>query len=52
VRLTPGDDPTHTALAEFYEVPAPGGDDADGMFWISRRAAISAVLTGASARVR
>lgn len=41
VRVTPGDDPTHTALTEFYEVPAPGfgprgGDvDADGVFWIS-----------------
>ena len=41
VRVTPGDDPTHTALTEFYEVPAPGfgprgGDvDTDGVFWIS-----------------
>ena len=41
VRVTPGDDPTHTALAEFYEVSAPGfgprgGDvDTDGVFWIS-----------------
>src|SRR5262249_36410371 len=38
---TPGDDPTHTALTEFYEVPAPGfgprgGDvDTDGVFCIS-----------------
>src|SRR5881296_3094647 len=41
VRVTPGDDPTHTALTEFYEVPAPGfgprgGDvDTDGVFWMS-----------------
>src|SRR5262252_7491913 len=41
VRVMPGDDPTHTALTEFYEVPAPGfgprgGDvDTDGVFWIS-----------------
>jgi hypothetical protein len=41
VRVTPGDDPTHTALTEFYEVPAPGfgprgGDvDTDGVFWVS-----------------
>jgi hypothetical protein len=41
VRVTPGDDPTHTALAEYYEVPAPGfgprgGDvDTNGVFWIS-----------------
>jgi len=40
-RVTPGDDPTHTALTEFYEVPAPGfgprgGDvDTDGVFWMS-----------------
>jgi hypothetical protein len=41
VRVTPGDDPTHTALAEYYEVPAPGfgprgGDvDTNGVFWLS-----------------
>src|SRR6267142_3496488 len=41
VRLAPGADPTHTALAEIYEVPAPGfgprgGDIAsDGVYWVS-----------------
>jgi len=55
VRVMPGDDPTHTALTEFYEVPAPGfgprgGDaDTDGVFWISLARVISAVSTGASA---
>ncbi|MGH9257031.1 MAG: carboxypeptidase-like regulatory domain-containing protein [Vicinamibacterales bacterium] len=41
VRVTPGPDPTATALAELYDVPAPGfgprgGDiDRDGVFWAS-----------------
>jgi hypothetical protein len=41
VRLAPGSDPTHTALAEFYEPPFPGygprgGDiDRNGVFWAS-----------------
>jgi hypothetical protein len=40
-RVVPGDDPTHTALTEFYQPPAPGfgprgGDvDADGVYWVS-----------------
>lgn len=41
VRLVPGPDPTHTALAEIYEPPVPGfgprgGDvDANGVYWVS-----------------
>ena len=41
VRVAPGPDPTHTALTEIYEPPAPGfgprgGDvDANGVFWVS-----------------
>lgn len=41
VRVAPGADPTHTALAEIYEPPAPGygprGGDIDrkGVFWAS-----------------
>ena len=41
VRVAPGPDPTHTALTEIYEPPAPGfgprgGDvDANGVFWAS-----------------
>jgi hypothetical protein len=41
VRVVPGDDPTHTALTEFYQPPAPGfgprgGDvDADGVYWVA-----------------
>jgi hypothetical protein len=41
VRVLPGPDPTHTAISEVYEVPAPGygprgGDiDGDGVFWLS-----------------
>jgi hypothetical protein len=41
VRVAPGDDPTHTALTEYYEVAAPGfgprgGDvDTNGVFWTS-----------------
>jgi hypothetical protein len=41
VRLNPGPDPTHTALAEIYEPPLPGygprgGDiDGNGVFWAS-----------------
>jgi hypothetical protein len=41
VRVTPGSDPTHTALTEIYEPPAPGfgprgGDvDANGVYWVS-----------------
>jgi hypothetical protein len=41
VRVMPGDDPTRTAITEFYEVPAPGfgprgGDlDTNGVFWAS-----------------
>ena len=41
VRVDPGPDPTHTALAEVYEPPFPGygprgGDiDRDGVFWAS-----------------
>jgi hypothetical protein len=41
VRLVAGDDPTHTALAEIYNVPMPGfgprgGDiDKDGVVWVS-----------------
>jgi hypothetical protein len=41
VRVAPGADPTHTALAEIYEPPFPGygprgGDiDRNGVFWVS-----------------
>jgi hypothetical protein len=41
VRIAPGADPTHTALAEIYNVPAPGfgprGADIDkkGVVWVS-----------------
>ena len=41
VRVTPGPDPTHTALTEIYEPPLPaygarGGDiDRNGVFWAS-----------------
>ena len=41
VRVAPGADPTHTALTEIYEPPAPGfgprgGDiDRNGVFWAS-----------------
>jgi hypothetical protein len=41
VRVVPGEDPTHTALTEFYQPPAPGfgprgGDvDADGVYWVA-----------------
>jgi len=41
VRVVPGSDPTNTALAEIYDVPAPGfgprgGDvDTQGVFWAS-----------------
>ncbi|HWZ66531.1 MAG TPA: carboxypeptidase-like regulatory domain-containing protein [Stellaceae bacterium] len=41
VRVDPGPDPTHTALAEIYEPPSPGygprgGDiDRNGVFWAS-----------------
>jgi hypothetical protein len=41
VRVDPGSDPTHTALAEIYEPPMPGygprgGDiDSKGVFWAS-----------------
>jgi hypothetical protein len=41
VRVAPGPDPTHTALTEIYEPPAPGfgprgGDvDGDGVYWVS-----------------
>ncbi len=41
VRVDPGSDPTHTALAEIYEPPLPGygprgGDiDSNGVFWAS-----------------
>jgi hypothetical protein len=41
VRVNPGSDPTHTALAEIYEPPLPGygprgGDiDRNGVFWVS-----------------
>jgi hypothetical protein len=41
VRVAPGADPTHTAIAEIYEPPAPGygprgGDiDRNGVYWIS-----------------
>jgi hypothetical protein len=41
VRVAPGVDPTHTALAEVYEPPFPGygprgGDiDRNGVFWVS-----------------
>jgi hypothetical protein len=40
-RTVPGPDPTHTALTEYYDVPAPGfgprgGDvDRDGVYWVS-----------------
>jgi len=41
VRVAPGPDPTHTALTEIYEPPAPGfgprgGDvDGNGVYWVS-----------------
>jgi hypothetical protein len=41
VRVAPGSDPTHTALTEIYEPPAPGygprgGDvDRNGVYWVS-----------------
>lgn len=41
IRVTPGDDPTHTALTEIYEPPAPGygprgGDvDKNGVYWVA-----------------
>jgi hypothetical protein len=41
VRVVPGPDPTHTALTEIYEPPAPGfgprgGDvDSNGVYWVS-----------------
>jgi len=41
VRVMPGADPTHTALTEIYEPPAPGfgprgGDvDSNGVYWVS-----------------
>ena len=41
VRVVPGSDPTHTALTEIYEPPAPGfgprgGDvDSNGVYWVS-----------------
>jgi hypothetical protein len=41
VRVTPGTDPTHTALTEIYEPPSPGygprgGDiDRNGVYWAS-----------------
>ena len=41
VRVLPGPDPTHTALTEIYEPPAPGfgprgGDvDSNGVYWVS-----------------
>jgi hypothetical protein len=41
VRVQPGPDPTHTALTEIYQPPAPafgprGGDvDAGGVYWVS-----------------
>jgi hypothetical protein len=41
VRVVPGSDPTHTALTEIYEPPAPGfgprgGDvDGNGVYWVS-----------------
>ena len=41
VRVNPGPNPTHTALAEIYEPPFPGygprgGDiDRNGVFWVS-----------------
>jgi len=41
VRVMPGPDPTHTALTEIYEPPAPGfgprgGDvDSNGVYWVS-----------------
>jgi hypothetical protein len=41
VRVTPGDDPTHTALTEIYEPPLPGfgprgGDvDRNGVYWLA-----------------
>ena len=41
IRVLPGSDPTHTALTEYYEVPAPGfgprgGDiDKNGVYWVS-----------------
>jgi hypothetical protein len=41
IRVAPGDDPTHTALTEIYEPPAPGfgprgGDvDRNGVYWVA-----------------
>jgi hypothetical protein len=41
IRVSPGSDPTHTALTEVYEPPLPGygprgGDvDANGVFWVA-----------------
>jgi len=41
VRVAPGPDPTHTALTDIYEPPAPGfgprgGDvDGNGVYWVS-----------------
>jgi hypothetical protein len=41
VRVSPGEDPVHTALTEVYEVPAPGFGprgadiDRDGVMWVS-----------------
>jgi hypothetical protein len=41
VRVTPGADPSRTAISEYYEVPLPGygprgGDvDTNGVFWVS-----------------
>jgi hypothetical protein len=41
IRVMPGDDPTHTALTEIYEPPAPGygprgGDvDKNGVYWVA-----------------
>jgi hypothetical protein len=41
IRVVPGPDPTHTALTEYFEVPAPGfgprGADVDSesVFWVS-----------------
>lgn len=41
IRVMPGDDPTHTALTEIYEPPAPGygprgGDvDRNGVYWVA-----------------
>jgi hypothetical protein len=41
IRVAPGSDPTHTALTEIYEPPAPGygprgGDvDKNGVYWVA-----------------